>query len=153
MIRFMPSERTIALFSAMSNGSMTICVQADAQPAAQRCNWPLAPKGGDFSYISSHLPKAAITDGPWTVRGQCGRGETRVTRMSAPGSFSDLARRPTFVRNVSKSGNRIDRVNRFVALGSLIGFRNLSLCESEKLVCTASFASFWRNRIVHFDIS
>jgi hypothetical protein len=104
MIRFMPSERTIALFSAMSNGSLTICVQADAQPAAQRCNWPPAPKGGDFSFIRSHLPKAAITDGSWTVRDQCGRGETRVTRMSAPGPKRHLVR----CKDISDVGGEAD---------------------------------------------
>ena len=34
--------------------------------------------------------------------------------------FSDLARRPTFVRNVSKRGNWTGRANRFAAFGSAI---------------------------------
>ena len=49
------------------DGSLTIYVQADAPPAAQRDNWLPAPKGADFTlYIRAYWPKAAVTDGTWT---------------------------------------------------------------------------------------
>ena len=49
------------------DGSLTIYVQADPPPGAQRGNWLPAPKGGDFSlYIRSYWPKVQITDGSWT---------------------------------------------------------------------------------------
>jgi hypothetical protein len=49
------------------DGSLTIYVQADPPPEAQRANWLPAPKGGDFSlYIRAYWPKVAITDGSWT---------------------------------------------------------------------------------------
>lgn len=49
------------------DGSLTIYVQTDAPPAAQRDNWLPAPKGRDFTlYIRSYWPKAAVIDGSWT---------------------------------------------------------------------------------------
>lgn len=49
------------------DGSLTILVQADAPPAAQRDNWLPAPKGGDFTlYVRAYWPKAAVMDGSWT---------------------------------------------------------------------------------------
>lgn len=49
------------------DGSLTIYVQSDAPPEAQRTNWLPAPKQADFSlYIRAYWPKAAIIDGSWT---------------------------------------------------------------------------------------
>ena len=49
------------------DGSLTIYVQADAPPAAQRDNWLPAPKGADFTlYVRAYWPKAAVMDGTWT---------------------------------------------------------------------------------------
>lgn len=49
------------------DGSLTLYVQADAPPAAQRDNWLPAPKGGEFSlYVRAYWPKAAVIDGSWT---------------------------------------------------------------------------------------
>jgi len=49
------------------DGSLTIHVQSDPPPEAQRANWLPAPKGGNFSlYIRAYWPKAGITDGSWT---------------------------------------------------------------------------------------
>jgi hypothetical protein len=49
------------------DGSLTIHVQADAPPAAQRDNWLPAPKGGDFTlYVRAYWPKTPVTDGSWT---------------------------------------------------------------------------------------
>lgn len=49
------------------DGSLTIYVQADAPPAAQRDNWLPAPKDGDFTlYVRAYWPKAAVVDGTWT---------------------------------------------------------------------------------------
>jgi hypothetical protein len=49
------------------DGSLTLYVQADAPPAAQRDNWLPAPKGGDFTlYVRAYWPKAAAVDGTWT---------------------------------------------------------------------------------------
>ena len=49
------------------DGSLTIYVQADAPPAAQRDNWLPAPQGGDFMlYVRAYWPKAAVMDGTWT---------------------------------------------------------------------------------------
>ena len=49
-----------------ADGSLTIYVQADPPPEAQRDNWLPAPKG-DFSlYVRAYWPKPAITDGTWT---------------------------------------------------------------------------------------
>lgn len=49
------------------DGMLTIYVQAEAPPAAQRDNWLPAPKGSDFTlYVRAYWPKAAIMDGTWT---------------------------------------------------------------------------------------
>jgi hypothetical protein len=49
------------------DGSLTIRVQADPPPDAQRTNWLPAPKDGDFTlYIRAYWPKAAVIDGAWT---------------------------------------------------------------------------------------
>jgi hypothetical protein len=49
------------------DGSLTIHVQADAPPVAQRDNWLPAPKGSDFSLFGrAYWPKAAVVDGTWT---------------------------------------------------------------------------------------
>ena len=49
------------------DGSLTIYVQADAPPAAQRDNWLPAPKGADFTlYVRAYWPRAAVMDGSWT---------------------------------------------------------------------------------------
>ena len=49
------------------DGSLTIYVQADPPPEAQRSNWLPAPSGSDFSlYVRAYWPKTAITDGSWT---------------------------------------------------------------------------------------
>jgi hypothetical protein len=49
-----------------TDGSLTLYVQADAPPEAQRANWLPSPKGGDFSlYVRAYWPKAAVIDGTW----------------------------------------------------------------------------------------
>ena len=49
------------------DGSLTIYVQADAPPAAQRDNWLPAPKGADFSLFGrAYWPKTPVVDGSWT---------------------------------------------------------------------------------------
>jgi len=49
------------------NGSLTIYVQADPPPEAQRANWLPAPMGADFSlFIRAYWPKAPILDGSWS---------------------------------------------------------------------------------------
>jgi hypothetical protein len=49
------------------DGSLTIRVQADPPPDAERTNWLPAPKGADFTlYVRAYWPKAAVTDGSWT---------------------------------------------------------------------------------------
>jgi hypothetical protein len=49
------------------DGSLTLYVQADPPPQAQRDNWLPAPKGGDFSlYVRAYWPKTAVTEGSWT---------------------------------------------------------------------------------------
>jgi len=49
------------------DGSLTIYVQADPPPEAQRTNWLPAPKRADFSlFMRSYWPKVEITDGSWT---------------------------------------------------------------------------------------
>jgi hypothetical protein len=49
------------------DGSLTLYVQPDAPPEAQRANWLPSPKGGDFSlYVRAYWPKAAVMDGTWT---------------------------------------------------------------------------------------
>jgi hypothetical protein len=50
-----------------ADGSLTIYVQADPPPEAQRANWLPAPKDRDFSlYVRAYWPKAAVLDGSWT---------------------------------------------------------------------------------------
>jgi hypothetical protein len=50
-----------------TNDSLTIYVQADSPPEAQRANWLPAPKDADFSlYCRAYWPKAAVLDGSWT---------------------------------------------------------------------------------------
>ena len=50
------------------DGSLTIYVQADAAPEAQRANWLPAPKGRDFSlFVRAYWPRAPILDGSWTM--------------------------------------------------------------------------------------
>lgn len=50
-----------------TEGSLTIYVQADSPPEAQRTNWLPAPKDADFSlYCRAYWPKAAVLDGSWT---------------------------------------------------------------------------------------
>ena len=49
------------------DGSLTIVVQADPPPDAQRANWLPAPKGEDFSlFMRAYWPKPAALDGSWT---------------------------------------------------------------------------------------
>jgi hypothetical protein len=49
------------------DGSLTIYVQFNPPPEAQRANWLPAPKNGDFSlYIRAYWPKVEIIDGAWT---------------------------------------------------------------------------------------
>ena len=49
------------------DGSLTIYVQTDPPPAAQRDNWLPAPKGSDFSlFMRAYWPKVEITRGSWT---------------------------------------------------------------------------------------
>lgn len=48
------------------DGSLTVYVQADPPPEAQRTNWLPAPKNADFSlFIRAYWPKTAIIDGSW----------------------------------------------------------------------------------------
>jgi hypothetical protein len=50
-----------------ADSSLTLYVQADPPPEAQRANWLPAPKGADFSlFMRAYWPKAAIMDGSWT---------------------------------------------------------------------------------------
>lgn len=49
------------------DGSLTIYVQADTPPDAQRANWLPSPKGEDFSlFMRAYWPKPAALDGSWT---------------------------------------------------------------------------------------
>ena len=49
------------------DGSLTIYVQSDPPPDAQRKNWLPAPKGEDFSlFMRAYWPKPAALDGSWT---------------------------------------------------------------------------------------
>jgi hypothetical protein len=49
------------------DGSLTIYVQADAPPEAQRGNWLPAPKDADFSlYVRAYWPEVDVADGSWT---------------------------------------------------------------------------------------
>jgi hypothetical protein len=48
------------------DGSLTIYVQADPPPEAQRANWLPAPKGADFSlFLRAYWPKTAVLDSSW----------------------------------------------------------------------------------------
>ena len=48
------------------DGSLTIYVQSDPPPPAQRDNWLPAPRNGDFSlYIRAYWPKTPVIDGSW----------------------------------------------------------------------------------------
>lgn len=48
------------------DGSLTLYVQADPPPEAQRANWLPAPEG-DFSlYVRAYWPKTPVVDGSWT---------------------------------------------------------------------------------------
>ena len=50
-----------------ADGSLTICVQADAPSnPAQRTNWLPAPKGDVSPCVRAYWPKEAVTDGSWT---------------------------------------------------------------------------------------
>ena len=47
-----------------ADGPLTIYVQANPPPEAQRANWLPSPKGSDFSvYMRAYWPKTAIIDG------------------------------------------------------------------------------------------
>jgi hypothetical protein len=49
------------------DGSLTIYVQADPPPEAQRANWLPAPNAADFSlYLRAYWPKTPILDGSWS---------------------------------------------------------------------------------------
>jgi hypothetical protein len=48
-------------------GSLTIIVQAEPPPDAQRANWLAAPRGEDYSlFVRAYWPKPAALDGSWT---------------------------------------------------------------------------------------
>jgi hypothetical protein len=50
-----------------ADGSLTIYVQADPPPEAERANWLPAPKDRDFSlFVRAYWPKPEILDGSWT---------------------------------------------------------------------------------------
>jgi hypothetical protein len=52
---------------ANADGSLTVYVQADPPPEAQRDNWLPAPKSADFSlFMRAYWPKAGVLDGTWT---------------------------------------------------------------------------------------
>ena len=52
---------------ANADGSLTLYVQADPPPEAQRDNWLPAPKSADFSlFMRAYWPKAGVLDGTWT---------------------------------------------------------------------------------------
>jgi hypothetical protein len=49
-----------------ADGSLTIYVQSDPPPDAQRSNWLPAPRNADFSlFIRAYWPKAEVIDGSW----------------------------------------------------------------------------------------
>jgi hypothetical protein len=49
------------------DGSLTIYVQADPPPEAERANWLPAPKDAEFSlFMRAYWPKTAVIDGSWT---------------------------------------------------------------------------------------
>jgi len=47
------------------DGTLTLYVQADAPPEAQRANWLPAPKGEFSLYLRAYWPKTAVVDGSW----------------------------------------------------------------------------------------
>jgi hypothetical protein len=50
-----------------ADGSLTIYVQAEPPPEAQRANWLPAPEVSDFSlYVRAYWPKTPVVDGSWT---------------------------------------------------------------------------------------
>jgi hypothetical protein len=50
-----------------ADGSLTLYVQADPPPEAQRANWLPAPKAAEFSlYLRTYWPKVEVTEGSWT---------------------------------------------------------------------------------------
>jgi hypothetical protein len=64
-----------------ADGSLTIYVQADAPPAAQRDNWLPAPKNNDFTLFGrAYWPKAAVIDGTWTPPAVKREGEAGGSR-------------------------------------------------------------------------
>jgi hypothetical protein len=49
------------------DGSLTLYVQAEPPPEAQRANWLPAPSAGEFSlYLRAYWPKTSVVDGSWT---------------------------------------------------------------------------------------
>ena len=48
------------------DGSLTIYVQADPPPEAQRANWLPAPKSDFTLYLRAYWPKTPVIDGSWT---------------------------------------------------------------------------------------
>jgi hypothetical protein len=49
------------------DGSLTIYVQADRPPEAQRTNWLPAPNDADFSlFLRAYWPKTPVLDGSWS---------------------------------------------------------------------------------------
>jgi len=57
------------------DGSLTILVQADSPPEAQRSNWLPAPKGEDFSlYVRAYWPKTRTP--PAVKKTEDGGGDT-----------------------------------------------------------------------------
>jgi hypothetical protein len=50
-----------------ADGALTIHVQSNPPPEAQRANWLPAPKDADFTlYVRAYWPKVAVIDGSWT---------------------------------------------------------------------------------------
>lgn len=48
------------------DGSLTVYVQSEPPPEAQRDNWLPAPKDGDFTlYVRAYWPRTAVVDGSW----------------------------------------------------------------------------------------
>lgn len=48
------------------DGSLTIYVQADPPPEAQRANWLPAPKADLTLFLRAYWPKTPVIDGSWT---------------------------------------------------------------------------------------
>nr|WP_237050411.1 DUF1214 domain-containing protein [Microvirga ossetica] len=58
------------------DGSLTIYVQADPAPEAQRAIWLLAPKGADLArYLRAYWPKSAALDA------SCGAANRVIARL------------------------------------------------------------------------